>query len=174
VQAVVRDMAARMTAAVRILGDARDAAQARAVEVLGEALGRGATPEEIAEIARLLAAAPADPTGLAFGAKCWALLKEAGIPAGEGVPLVADAVRQGFRGPELMLLAREVGRRRDDFTSGRASLDAIRQGVQRGERPERLFPPDRGSRVERPETPERERPETPERTRERTERPGRR
>jgi hypothetical protein len=175
VHTVLRDIAARMTTARRILGDTRAADEARAVEVLGEALGRGATPEEVAEIARLTQTAPAsDPTALAFGAKCWALLKEAGIAASDGLPLVADAVRQGFRGPELMLLAREVGRRRDDFASGRASLDAIRQGVQRGERPERLFPPERGTRVERPETPERDRPEAPERTRDRTDRPARR
>jgi hypothetical protein len=179
VHAVLRDIVGHMDRASGLLGPVADAAlRARAIEVLAEALGRGVTPDDVTRLARLAqGSTPATAESLAFGAKGWALLREAGITSDDGVPLMAEAMRQGFRSADILSLAREVSRRRDDFTSGRMTLESVREAVRRGERPERVLPPERPERPERvaperPETPERperppeppsERPERPER-----------
>jgi hypothetical protein len=168
VHSVLRDIVGHMDRASGLLGPVADAGlRTRAIEVLAEALGRGVTPEDVTRLARLAQGkAPATPESLAFGAKGWALLREAGIAADDGVPLMAEAMRQGFRSADILSLAREVSLRRDDFASGRMTLESVREAVGRGERP---LPSDRAERPERaPERPER--PDTPERQ-ERPERP---
>ena len=174
VQTVLRGLVGNMDSAVGLLGTVPDAAlRARAIEVLAEALGRGVTAEDVKRLAQGAGAAPAE--SLAFGAKGWALLREAGIPSDDGVALMSEAMRHGFRSADLLALAREVSRRRDEFASGRASLDAVREAVRRGERPERVMPPERvewrerapvppvPERPERPPEPPAERPDRPER-----------
>ena len=178
VHGVLRDMASRMDVARDLLGAVPDeAARTRSIEVLAEALGRGATAADVKEIARL-AKTDGGPSSesLAFGAKSWALMREAGIPAAGGVGLVVEAMRQGFRPAELLTLAREVGARREDFETGRLSLDAVREAVRRGERPERVLPPQRPERPQRPpDRPERpaDKPERQQPPAERPERPER-
>jgi hypothetical protein len=154
---VLRDFVANMDTARDMLGNVPDeSARLRATIVLTEALSRGMTRAEFDELRRLTEQNGAAQGGdrLALGARTWAALKEAGFPGSTALPLVAEAVRQGFRDADLLALAREATTRRQELSA--SDLTALREAVRRGERPERLFPP-------------REAPETPERTR--TERP---
>lgn len=172
VQAVLSDLVGRMDGAREMLGSVPDEAmRARAIVVLAEALGRGITRDEFLELRRLVedGGPPPEAERLAQGAKSWALLREAGFPAADALPLVAEAVRQGFRDTELIALAREAALRREDLAA--TGLGTLRDAVRRGERPERLFPrdapdtPERSPRVERPPAPERPERERPERGR---------
>jgi hypothetical protein len=113
----------------------------RALESLAEALSRGATADEVRDLAR---------TGqhqgqrmsedmLATGAKSLAVMKEAHIPPKDGTAIVAEGMKQGFRPAELTDLAREMKRHGQDFRDGRLTTQSIQERISRGERSEKLF-----------------------------------
>ena len=161
VQGVVKELISQMETAREMLGTVPDAAmRVRAIVVLAEAIGRGVTGPEFQELRRLTEQ-PTSPAAdrLALGAKTWALFKEAGFTTTSALPLVAEAVRQGFRDADMMTLAREATSRRQDLSP--AGLERAREAVRRGERPERVFPPRDATQT--PERPRTERPATPER-----------
>jgi hypothetical protein len=166
VQAVLKDLVGQLDAARGMLGNAGDEAmRTRAMVMLAEALGRGVTRPEFEELRRLAqeGAPPPQSEGLAIGARFWALLKEAGFSTA-ALPLVAETVRQDYRAADVATLAREMAARRDDLASG-TRLDALRQAVRRGERPERLLPPRDAGAVERPRVEPQRTPDRPERQR---------
>jgi len=113
----------------------------RALEGLAEALSRGATAEEVRELAKSAqgTGAKVSQESLASGAKSLAILKEAKIPAKDGAALVAEGLRQGFRSTELADLAREIKRRGPEFQQGRMSLQNVRDQVSKGQRVDRIF-----------------------------------
>lgn len=113
----------------------------RALEGLAEGLSRGATAEEVRELARTAqgAGSKMSQESLASGAKSLAILKEAKIPTKEGAALVAEGLRQGFRSTELADLAREIKRRGPEFQQGRLSLQNVREQVSKGQRADRIF-----------------------------------
>ena len=168
VHEVVRGLVGHLDAAREMIGSVPDEAmRMRAMMTLGEALSRGVTRAEFAELRKL--AEQGGPTrtaeGLALGARFWSLLKEAGFTASDALPLVAETIRQDFRASEVTALEREMVARRQDLDApGR--LDGLRDAVRRGDRPERLLPPrdaqgtadrTRGERSAPPPRPERER-----------------
>ena len=167
VQAVLRDLAGRLDRARELLGESRDASgSSRAIEVLADALGRGLTAEDVREIERQLRGGGSRPDTeiLAFGAKSWALMREAGVDPQDGLSLLVEAVRQGYRAMDLLTLARELGRHRAELSRGQMNLEAVRESIRRGDPPERLFPTrDDRERPDRipPERPTRVRPERP-------------
>ncbi len=152
IEPVLREMAGRLEAAQetlkdlsgRGLVDAGSSGRQRAVEVLAEALARGASPEEVREIGRLAQEGKPRlaPEALASGAKSLAVMKEGGVPAREGLSLVTEALRQGFRPSELADLSRELKRRGRE---GGLPLQAVQDAVKRGDRPDQIFR-DRGDR----------------------------
>lgn len=113
----------------------------RAVESLAEALGRGATTDEVRELARTgqRQGQKMSPDTLGVGAKSLAVIKEAMIPSKDGAAVVAEGIRQGFRPAELADLAREIKRHGQDFREGRITTESIRDQISRGERSDRLF-----------------------------------
>lgn len=113
----------------------------RALEGLAEGLSRGATAEEVRELARTAqgVGSKVSQESLASGAKSLAILKEAKIPTKEGAALVAEGLRQGFRSTELADLAREIKRRGPEFQQGRLSLQNVREQVSKGQRADRIF-----------------------------------
>lgn len=117
----------------------------RAMETLADAFARGATIDEIRELARLTQDAKQKVTQdvLAAGAKSLAVMKEAKIPSKDGAALIGEGIRQGYRPFELLDLGREVKRRGSEFQEGRASLQTLKEQVSRGERGDRLFREDR-------------------------------
>lgn len=120
----------------------------RALESLAEAFGRGATAEEVRELARTgqRQGQKLSQDTLAVGAKSLAMIKEAKIPSKEGAAVVAEGLRQGYRPAELADLAREIKRRGQDFREGRLTTQAIRDRISKGGRSDRLFQDvDRGS-----------------------------
>ncbi len=156
------------------------------VTLLAESMTRGVTPEEVRELHRhgQSGRQPLSSESLASAAKSLSLMKEAKVPSQQGAAVVNEAVRQGYRSNELLELGREVKRRSGDVQTGRMNLQVLREGIARGDHPERLFRDDSGghggggSRIERGERsgsgrsehverPERsskpERPERPER-----------
>jgi hypothetical protein len=113
----------------------------RALESLAEALGRGATADEVRELARTgqhQGQRMSEDT-LAMGAKSLAVMKEAHIPSKEGAAIVAEGMRQGFRPAELTDLAREMKRHGQDFREGRLTTQSIQEKVSRGERGDKIF-----------------------------------
>lgn len=151
IEPVLREMAGRLETAQDTLKELSGrglidtgGGRQRAVEVLAEALARGASPGEVREIGRL--AQKGRPRlaqdALASGAKSLAVMKEGGIPSREGVSLVAEALRQGFRPSELADLGRELKRRARE---GGLPLQAVQDAVKRGDRPDQIFR-DRGDR----------------------------
>jgi hypothetical protein len=169
IEPVLREMAGRLATAQetlkelsgRGLVDAGSSGRQRAVEVLAEALGRGVSPDEVRQIGRLAQEGKPrlTPDALASGAKSLAVMKEGGVPAREGLSLVADALRQGFRPSELADLSRELKRRGRE---GRLPLQAVQDAVKRGDRPDQIFREDRrgpgggsGDRLDRSERGER-------------------
>jgi hypothetical protein len=161
IEPVLREMAGRLETAQetlkelsgRGLVDAGSGGRQRAVEVLAEALARGASPDEVRQIGRLAQEGKPRLTleALASGAKSLAVMKEGGVPAREGLSLVADALRQGFRPSELADLSRELKRRGRE---GRLPLQAVQDAVKRGDRPDHIFREDRrgpggGDRLDR-------------------------
>jgi hypothetical protein len=117
----------------------------RALETLADAFARGATIDEVRELARLTQDAKQKVTQdvLAAGAKSLAIMKEGKIPSKDGATLIGEGIRQGYRPVELLDLGREVKRRGSEFQEGRASLQALKEQVRRGERGDRLFREDR-------------------------------
>jgi len=113
----------------------------RALEGVAEALSRGATAEEVRELARTAqgTGSKVSQESLASGAKSLAILKEAKIPTKDGTALVAEGLRQGFRSTELTDLAREIKRRGPEFQQGRMSLQNVRDQVSKGQRADRIF-----------------------------------
>ena len=117
----------------------------RAMEMMAEAFSRGATADEVRELARLSQDGKQKVTQetLAAGAKSLAVMKEGRISSKDGAALVSEGMRQGYRPAELIDLSREVKRRGSEFQEGRASIQALRDQVSRGERGDRLFREDR-------------------------------
>lgn len=153
IHVVVKDLAGHLDRARGLLGSSTDAAGARAIVVLGEALFRGVTPAEVSELQRLLqqGTAPAAAERLALGAQTWATLREGGVAPTTGLPLVADAVRAGAREADLARVARDaVAARRGDGAP-------VRPRVERPSAPERPSVPERPARPERVEPPRPER-----------------
>jgi hypothetical protein len=113
----------------------------RALEGVAEALSRGATAEEVRELARTAqgTGSKVSQESLASGAKSLAILKEAKVPTKDGTALVAEGLRQGFRSTELTDLAREIKRRGPEFQQGRMSLQNVRDQVSKGQRADRIF-----------------------------------
>lgn len=149
IDAVVRQLVAHFESAHEILQESTakgmvDPAQGnrqRALEGLAEALSRGATAEEVRELAKTAqgGGAKVSQESLASGAKSLAILKEAKIPSKDGAALVAEGMRQGYRSAELTDLAREVKRRGADFQQGRMNLQNIKDQVSKGQRADRIF-----------------------------------
>lgn len=155
IEAVVRQMAVHLETADRLLSET-DPSAARpeaAVTLLAEAFGGGVTVDETRELNRQSSVSgnPAVSTDmLASAAKGVAFIKEARLPATDGIAVMAEGVRKGFRSHQLLDLGREVKRRESDFRTGRATLRALRDAIARGERPEQLFRDTRTETVERP------------------------
>jgi hypothetical protein len=188
IETVVRQLASQLEAADLLLreidraatGPSRDAS----LTLLAESLG-SVTANDIRELRRQVQAAdrPAvSGESIASAAKGLAYISEAKLPVSDGTGVIATAVRQGFRPPEVLDLGREIKRRERDFVAGRSTLRAVRDAIARGDRPAQLFRDSRPEPIERPAAtrpaaPERparpERPERPARpdTPERTERP---
>ena len=158
VHGVVRELAGHLVRARDLVGAAVDTPSGvRAVVVLGEAYFRGVTRDEVAELRRLLeqGGTTAGADRLALGAQAWATLREGGVTASAGLPLVADAVRQGAREAELARLAREaVAARRTEAVPTRPRVERPRGerpvAPERPTAPERPAAPDRPERVEPP------------------------
>ncbi|MDO9118334.1 MAG: hypothetical protein Q7U39_10270 [Nitrospira sp.] len=113
----------------------------RALEGLAEALNRGATAEDVRELAKTAQGGGAEVSqeSLASGAKSLAILKEAKIPSKDGTALIAEGMRQGYRSAELSDLAREIKRRGADLQQGRMNLQTIKDQVSKGQRADRIF-----------------------------------
>ena len=143
---VLRQMVTHFESAQEVLREAgtRGVAEGNrrvAVETLAEAFSRGATAEEVRELARLSQDGKQKVTqeSLAAGAKSLAMMKEGKIASKEGAALVGEGMRQGYKPSELLDLSREIKRRGGEFQSGRASIQTLREQVRRGERGDRLF-----------------------------------
>jgi hypothetical protein len=170
----VQEVAGRLGTASGLFGEMNVAATGAAVERLADAIGAGVTPDEVRDLRRRAgdAQAPLDADALAGAAMGLSSIKEAGLPAGEGAAVMAEALRQGYRPYEVRDVGLEVKRRERDYQTGNATLAALREAIERGDRPDRLFldrpvTPERPTRVERPTRPEPaprpERPTRPER-----------
>lgn len=147
IDAIVRQMVANLRVSdglVRESAPGASVAERRAaVVLLAESLDAGVTVDEVREL-RGAGGADADgrsatPDRVASSAKGLSLIKAARLSAADGRQVMAEAVRRGYRGPELVDLGRDIKRRELDFQSGRASLRAVRDAIARGERPEQLF-----------------------------------
>ena len=168
IELVVRQMAANLETADRLVREiepaSAGASREASVTLLAESLGSGVTPDEVRELRQVAQATsttgkpPMSADAVASAAKGLSFIKEARLPVPEGTAVIAEAVKRGFRSPEILDLGREVKRREGDYRAGRASLRALRDAIARGDRPEQLF---RGSRAETVERPAATRPETP-------------
>lgn len=168
-------MAAHLETADRVLRETApsSARPEAAVTLLAEAFGGGVTVDDTRELNRQTQASgqvPVPTDMLASAAKGLSFIKDARLPVADGIAVIAEGVRQGFRPHQLLDLGREVRRREADFRAGRATLRALRDAIARGERPEQLFRDTRTETVERPaaarpdavrERPQRERPQRP-------------
>jgi hypothetical protein len=175
IEAVVRQMAGHLESAERLIRETDSAAARASVEpavtLLAEAFGSGVTLDEARELNRQAQAPGRPPVAgdvLASAAKGLSFIKDARLPAADGIAVMAEGVRQGFRPYQILDLGREVKRREADYREGRASLRALRDAIARGERPEQILRPTRIEPVERPAAslpeavsarPERARPE---------------
>lgn len=147
---VLRQLVTHFESAQEVLREARTRGVAegnrqRAIEMLADAFSRGASSDEVRELARVSQDGKQKVTQetLAAGAKSLAVMKEGRISSKDGTALVGEGLRQGYRASELLDLSREVKRRGSEFHDGRASLQALREQVSRGERGDRLFREDR-------------------------------
>ncbi len=150
IQPVVRDMVGNLRDAREVLRDANSGGSekggnSRATEVMAEALGRGVTVDEVRSLGRSRGKSRVNQEELAFGAKGLALTKEGGISGKEAIPVVGEALRQGFRSNELLDLGREIKKRGKEFRADRNRIQDIKKAVERGERPDKIFDRDRGS-----------------------------
>lgn len=146
IDSVLRQMTSRLESAHEVLEEAKgrgisEGNRQRALEIMAEALSRGATVDEVRELSRLSQEGrhKATQEELAAGAKGLAVMKEGRIPSKEGTALVGEGMKQGYRAAELLDLSREIKRRGSDFEEGRASLQTLRDKVSKGERSDRLF-----------------------------------
>lgn len=146
---VLRQLVAHFESAQEVLQEATtkgmiDQAQGnrqRSLEALAEALSRGATVDEVRDLARTgqREGQKLSQDALAVGAKSLAVIKEAKIPSKDGAAIVAEGMRQGYRPAELADLAREMKRRGQEFRDGRLSTKSIHDQISRGDRSDRLF-----------------------------------
>jgi hypothetical protein len=113
----------------------------RALESLAEAISRGATADEVRELARTgqHQGQKMSEDTLAMGAKSLAVMKEAHIPSKDSAAIVAESIRHGFRPAELADLAREMKRHGQDFREGRITTQSIQDKISRGDRSDQLF-----------------------------------
>ena len=109
--------------------DAGQGNRQRALESLAEAFSRGATAEEVRDLARgaQRQGQKLSQETFASGAKSLAVIKESKIPSKDGAAIVAEGMRQGYRPAELADLARELKRRGQDFREGRLTTQSIRE-----------------------------------------------
>ncbi len=152
IQPVVRDMVENLRDAREVLRDTTSSGSgkgrggnSRATEVMAEALGRGVTVDEVRSLGRSKGKSRVNQEELAFGAKGLALTKEGGISGKEAIPVVGEALRQGFRSNELLDLGREIKKRGKEFRADRNRIRDIKKAIERGERPDKIFDRDRGS-----------------------------
>lgn len=141
---VLQDMTGKLETAKQVLGEIGGKGKGgdrRAMEVTAEALGRGVKPEEIRALGRSGRGKKGGLTAesLAFGAKGLALTKEAGIPGDQGVPLISEAIRQGFKPSDLLKLGREVKKHGRELRENKVLLKDVQKALERGERVDRLF-----------------------------------
>jgi hypothetical protein len=145
IESVIGQMTATLATAdglVRELAPGAVGAERRAaVVLLAESLDGGVTVEDVRALraANPDSSTPITSDRLAGSAKGLALIRSARLPAEDGRQVMAEAVRRGFRGNELLDLGRDVKRREREFQAGRASLRALRDAIARGERPETLL-----------------------------------
>jgi hypothetical protein len=184
IEPVIRQLAAQLETAEQLLREldatATGAARDAAITLLAESLGSGLTTNDIRELRRQTQATERSAVSgesIASAARGLGYIREARLPVTDGTGVMAAAVRQGFRPYEVLDLGREIKRRERDFIAGRATLNAVRDAIARGDRPEQVFrerpeterpaatrplTPERPTRPERPARPERpERPERP-------------
>jgi hypothetical protein len=149
IEPVLRQMVTHFDKAQELLQESRakgvtdqgQGSSQRALESLAEALSRGATADEVRELARSgqHQGQKMSEDMLATGAKSLAVMKEAHIPPKDGAAVVAEGMRQGFRPSELTDLAREMKRHGQEFREGRLTTQSIQERVSKGERSDKLF-----------------------------------
>ena len=149
IEPVLRQMVTHFDAAQELLQESTtkgmiDQAQGnrqQAMEALAEALSRGATVDEVRELAQngQRQGQKLSQELLAAGAKSVAVMKEAKIPSKDSAAIVAEGMRQGYRPAELADLAREIKRHGQDFREGRLTTQSIHDKISRGDRSDRLF-----------------------------------
>jgi hypothetical protein len=115
------------------------ASRQRAIKTLAEALGRGATSEEVKGLSRSMrdAGVTVRAGTLAAGAKGLALMKEGGLPVPASTALILTAVQRGVPPRALLDLARELKADGQGLRDNPARLQAIQQAIERGERVEK-------------------------------------
>ncbi|RMH37039.1 MAG: hypothetical protein D6690_04175 [Nitrospirae bacterium] len=154
IDSVLNDIVGKLETAREVLKEVAGRAgkkqtpDTRALEVTAEALARGVTPDEIRALSRSGRGKGGSltPDELAFGAKGLALTKEAGLPGDQGLPLISEALRQGYRPKDLLELGRGVKRHGREFRQDRSRVEELKKALKRGERIDRLFRRDRESR----------------------------
>jgi hypothetical protein len=178
IEAALNQIVSNLEAADRIVRDvepgAAVAAREGAVTLLAEALSSGLTTDEIRELQRQ--AQPTSSQDLAGAAKGLSFIKDARLPVTEGTAVMSEAVHQKFRAYEMQDLGREIKRREADYRAGRATLQALRDAIARGTRPETILRDSRAVAAERPAATRpdaTDRPERPTTTTERPQRPER-
>ena len=159
IERVVRQMTANLEAADALMREMTPppagVERERSVTLVAEALGGGVTADEVRDLRQRGQAAgkpSLDAESVATAAKGLALIKDTRLPAADGSAVIVEAIRQGFRPADVLELGRAVKRREADYRAGRATLQALREAIARGERPEQLF---RETRTEAPATVER-------------------
>jgi len=152
IQPVVREMVGNLRDAREVLRETASSGSSqekggnsRATEVMAEALGRGVTVDEVRSLGRSTGKNRVNQEDLAFGAKGLALTKEGGVPGADAIPVVGEALRQGFRSNELLDLGREIKKRGNEFRGDRNRIQDIKKSVERGDRPDKIFDRDRQS-----------------------------
>lgn len=144
---VLKDMVGKLEKAREVLGDlvgsgkGRNHGRQHAMEVLAEALGRGVKPDDVRAIGQSSGQGKGKLTreSLAFGAKGLALTKEAGLSGKDGISLVGEAVRQGYRPNEILDLGREIKKRGREFREDRSRIRSLKKAIERGERSDKIF-----------------------------------
>jgi hypothetical protein len=179
IEPVLREMAANLAAADRLLREITPGAAAgagpQAIMLLAEALGAGVTGDEVRSLGRQAeqpgTSRSSEP--LAAAAKALAFIKDAHLPVTDGTAVVAEGIRRGFEPHELVDIGREIKRRERDYQAGRATLRGLREAIARGDRADVLLRESRSIGTERPPTPARPDVTRPGTTVERPERPAR-
>ena len=142
---VLKDMVGKLETARDVLRDVASSGKGRndgrqhAMEVLAEALGRGVKPDDVRALGRAGGKGKLNRESLAFGAKGLALTKEAGLSGKDGISLVGEAVRQGYRPNEILDLGREVKKHGREFREDRSRIRSLKKAIERGERLDKIF-----------------------------------